>query len=606
MARDHKVNYDITATDSTGRALASVKQNLSGVNSAVLGMKGMLAGLTPILAGVGFARLGKDAIDAADQINKMSQKVGVSVESLSTLKYAAELSDVSLESLGTGLKKLSVNMLDTQTGTGEAKDAFKALGISVTDTRGNLKGTEDVLLELAERFSGMEDGAGKTALAVKLFGRAGAELIPFLNQGRSGIAALTAEAEKLGIKMSGETAKAAETFNDNLTSLRTAVDGTARAMVNPLLPALIDITNQMKEGAKEGGIFKGILEGLRASFANLVGLTARGDLERANKDIAHLTDRLEKAQALRDAGGRSMGMGSVESLSARLAQAYGAQQNALDRLSLERPDAFDMTGGAPVKKGAAPRLPGTDKDAAKRLRDAEFVARQQAEAEEEFAKQSAEAWRFWADHETKEREKDRATEGERMRAWFDMIDREQDEAIESGRLLVQNSLSETAKSIESNTSAARELGLTFSSAFEDAVIEGKKLRDVLKGLAQDVLRIFVRKQVTEPLANMASSAFGSIDWGSIFSFKADGGPVSGGRPYIVGEQGPELFVPGMSGGIVPNHALAGGGVTINQTIQFSANTPAAVRDAVFAMMPTIQRSTLAAVRDERNRTADIR
>jgi hypothetical protein len=187
-----------------------------------------------------------------------------------------------------------------------------------------------------------------------------------------------------------------------------------------------------------------------------------------------------------------------------------------------------------------------------------------------------------------------------------MIDREQDEAIESGRLLVQNSLSETAKSIESNTSAARELGLTFSSAFEDAVIEGKKLRDVLKGLAQDVLRIFVRKQVTEPLANMASSAFGSIDWGSLLSFKAEGGPVSGGRPYIVGERGPELFMPGSSGSIIPNHALAGGGVTINQTIQFSANTPAAVRDAVFAMMPTIQRSTLAAVRDERNRTADIR
>lgn len=109
---------------------------------------------------------------------------------------------------------------------------------------------------------------------------------------------------------------------------------------------------------------------------------------------------------------------------------------------------------------------------------------------------------------------------------------------------------------------ADELGLSFASAFEDAVVGGRSFSEVLKGLADDILRILVRKQVTEPLAN----ALGGIDFGSIFgSFfggaRANGGPVSGGKTYLVGERGPELFTPGSSGNITPNGAM--GGVTVN-------------------------------------------
>lgn len=103
-------------------------------------------------------------------------------------------------------------------------------------------------------------------------------------------------------------------------------------------------------------------------------------------------------------------------------------------------------------------------------------------------------------------------------------------------------------------SASEEIGLTFASAFEDAIVQAKSLRDIVQGLLQDILRILVRKAFTEPLADFV---------GGLFDGKAMGGPVAAGTPYVVGEQGPEVFVPAASGRIVPNHKL-GGGVTVIQ------------------------------------------
>lgn len=106
-------------------------------------------------------------------------------------------------------------------------------------------------------------------------------------------------------------------------------------------------------------------------------------------------------------------------------------------------------------------------------------------------------------------------------------------------------------------SLAEEFGATFSSAFEEAVIQGKNLRGVLDGLAQDIARIVLRKSVSDPLANALSSGLDSLFGG----FRAAGGPVSSGKGYIVGENGPEWFTPNSSGRITANHDL-GGSVTV--------------------------------------------
>jgi len=107
-------------------------------------------------------------------------------------------------------------------------------------------------------------------------------------------------------------------------------------------------------------------------------------------------------------------------------------------------------------------------------------------------------------------------------------------------------------------------GDMIAQGFEDAILSGQKLGEVVRSLGRDLLRLVFQKTITNPLAEGISAALR-------IPFKAMGGPVSSGSPYVVGEQGPELFVPHASGTIVPNNKMSGGGassggVTVNYNI----------------------------------------
>lgn len=213
-------------------------------------------------AALAFPRLVEAQIDLADETNKASQRTGVQVEALSALRHAAELSDVSFDTLQTSLGRLSRNMLDTAHGTGAAKQAFRELGISVADAGGNIRPIQEVLGDVAEQFAGMQDGAQQTALALQLFGRGGQALIPFLNQGREGLAAMTKEAERLGLVISAKTAQAAEDFNDNMTRLRSTLGGVGLQVAAQVLPAFVNLTNAFVNAATEGDRVKTVGEAI--------------------------------------------------------------------------------------------------------------------------------------------------------------------------------------------------------------------------------------------------------------------------------------------------------------------------------------------------------
>jgi hypothetical protein len=109
-----------------------------------------------------------------------------------------------------------------------------------------------------------------------------------------------------------------------------------------------------------------------------------------------------------------------------------------------------------------------------------------------------------------------------------------------------------------------DLGMTFTSAFEDAIVEGKKFSDVLRSMAQDIVRLMARRMVTEPLMGSLSSVFDSVGQsvtgalGGLFGGAfANGGQPPVGRMSLVGERGAELFVPRVNGTIVPNEMLGG-------------------------------------------------
>ncbi len=348
----------ITAVDQTRSAFDSIRGNLAKLGDESNRVKGLLAGLGVSLSVAGgFATLAamiKGAIDAADQLNKLSQKIGISVEALSTLRFAAQLSDVSLETLQKGIKGLSQNITEANTGIGDGAQVFDALGISVRNADGSMKSTEAVLLQVADVFANLEDGAVKTALAVKLFGKSGMDMIPFLNQGAAGITQLTAEAERLGLKLTTETARSAEAFNDNLTALKASSSSLGIALARDFLPELTNITNAMREAANEAGTLKALWVGL-GGVGNLIFNGT--EIKRARDEVARIQELVDSTRKKVDTGKAPVPFmpfdvkfndGAMATLRKNLAQweqeLAGAKQRLDDLTSPKRPEEKTPTG----------------------------------------------------------------------------------------------------------------------------------------------------------------------------------------------------------------------------------------------------------------------
>lgn len=239
---------------------------LSSFNSFIKDWRTQLAA-----AGTALFAVAKSAANYGDELFKTSQKVGIQVEALAGLQYAARLADVDTQQLQKGLQALSRAMVDSAQGTGEGKEAFARIGLSATDATGKLRPMQDVLLDMADVFSQSADGAGKTEVAMKLLGKSGVELIPLLNSGKAGIQQLMAEAERLGLVISTKDAAAAEEFNDALTRLDAQAKGFALSLGNSVIPLLSEFMHTMQDltGGPIGKLFKLEIQGLASIFTLL-------------------------------------------------------------------------------------------------------------------------------------------------------------------------------------------------------------------------------------------------------------------------------------------------------------------------------------------------
>jgi len=194
-----------------------------------------------------FTALVQKTASFEDSLWDMSQRVGLSVEFLSSLQLAAKKSGTSLEEMGMGFGLASRKILDAATKGGEAKRTLDSLGISVRDEAGNIRNLDDVLLDAADSFSKMEDGTVKTGLAIELFGRSGKNMIPFLNLGRDGLKAEMEEAKRLGLVLSTETAAAADKFMDQQEEMKAVIGAAGRAIGEVLIPPLTVFMKRVTE-----------------------------------------------------------------------------------------------------------------------------------------------------------------------------------------------------------------------------------------------------------------------------------------------------------------------------------------------------------------------
>ncbi len=283
----------------------------------------------------------KGIADSMDEMSKAAQTVGLTTERLSELAYAGSLSGVQFEEMTKSLGKLSVKMQEAESGTKTSVDLFNDLGIKVSDASGKLKSSDAVLEEIADKFEKTKDGAAKTSIAIELFGRSGAKLVPLLNGGSAGIGELADEARRLGAVFDGEMSKKAEEFNDNIERLGVVSQSSGRLFANELLPFLVKITNEMTAATSSTGslssalgsglrtvletvavigantvyVFKGIgteIGGIAAQAAAFlsgdfkgaasIGKMMKDDAALARKEIDALTERiLDRSKATKNA-----------------------------------------------------------------------------------------------------------------------------------------------------------------------------------------------------------------------------------------------------------------------------------------------------------------
>ena len=577
--------------------------------------------------GLSFVALGamvKGAIDASDRMYKLSQSLGGTTESLSALNYSARLNDVSLDALATSMKKLSVNMADMQLGTGDARYAFQALKLNVEQSNGVLKTSEQMLFEVADKFAGMEDGAGKTALAVKIFGRAGADMIPLLNQGADGLRKNADEARRLGIVLSTDAAKAAEAFNDDLTRLGATLDAITIKMGSGVVGATSKWIAANLEAIKIAGSAS---EAARLFVFNLDAMTS----EKPSEAIRRLTKDLEdfkKASALGKFVQSPTGVifgGREDDLKKQIAfLKYLQREQALAGTSgMDLSDQVSRRFGS-SGKGKAPALfdPAKANAAAKKVLDERkklLEMHNKGEIDDLVEREKRIRGEMEATNDYRNSLFDEHAQARAMQNQGDieaLIARERAWRDEQAAILgAQDATTQL-------NDAAIDMGFAFSSAFEDAILQGKNLRDVVQGLGQDILKIALRKAVTEPLGNavagavakafggmfggVSNTSYGSTSYADAFASgaipMAAGGDFMVTKPtlFLAGEAGPERATFGGANGIVDG----GGGVTnnfYNDMRGASVEAVARLERVVAAVNGSIEQRAIGAALDHRTR-----
>lgn len=343
------------SADSISSAFGSMQGTFARVRESLMGIQGIIVGLST----AAFVGQIKGAIHAMDEMNDIADKTGVSVESLSSEINTLAPAGHSAETLTTALVRLQKGMQGADEESKGAGAAFKALGVSAEDASGNLRDPLQVLREIAVALDKYSDGANKTALAVALFGKAGADLLPMLKD--------MVEQQQRASTVSTEAAQAAETFNKQIGLMKQVATEVSQSIAASILPTLVEMAKQFNEGREAaGGFFSALAR---------YGLTVRGPVDQ----IAHLRDQMAELRADMAKDQALLGSGKVQGGRADdLQRRIDIAREKLKQLEKDVAfwdgvakrnglvdDANEMSGGTRQgAKPAAPRLPSAERSQA--------------------------------------------------------------------------------------------------------------------------------------------------------------------------------------------------------------------------------------------------
>lgn len=562
------------------------------VRRSMLPLVGAVAAVTS-----GLLLMTRQSIRTADQIGKTAKAVGISAEALQELRFAAGQSGVEIRGIDDSIRRFNRRLGEfANSGGGPAAKAIRSLGVNVLDASGKLRGTESVFNDVVRNLADVESEAQKSALAAQLFGDDfGPKLLPLLNSGTEGIADLRKEARDLGIVLSNETVRSAEAAEDRFGRLEAVVKGNFTKAFAENAETIASATEALTEfvigafkAANATRKFFGLLTPREEVTEEIDKLTAR---------LADLQDQLLNPRPTRTAVFRPGGAGIVQTppqpepfrsaeierqidvVNGKLAEqrqrleAINKAQAEIEKLGA----GLDSGGFSNPSAVASVAGVGLSDDLKRRLDDVKASVQG-----------NIDIFDTWEQEATRAFESTR-TPVERFNAQVqallqnpfidtDLQERSITQAIETLHDQLEVGKQDVERFSEFTAQAARNIQDAFADFFFDPFNDG------LKGLLEsftDTIRRMAANLIASDLLNFLGGFGGPI--GGFFSLASGSlGPPAAlggfrrGRPFIAGENGPEVVNPGPVGAMVT--PMGGGAPTffIENNIS-GANDPQSTR-----------------------------
>ncbi|MBP3958336.1 hypothetical protein J8F10_24065 [Gemmata sp. G18] len=559
MATLDELKITITADSAQlERALKNAQQQTQDTGNrmrAVLtDLRGQFAALVPALSVAAVVSFGRQAFAAADHINDLAQRTGFAGSTLSALNTPLKQSGSSLDEFAGAMARLNNALGEAQTGNHETVKSFDQLGLSVTKLLALPQ--EERFFAVARALSGLKDITQQQAAAQNLMGRGAAVLIPLINELGGNMQKLVDDAKRTGKAISDEDLKRIDEFGDKWTAVVEQLQVSFTAFT-PVLDAVVEafqtlrVLNPVELGSRIGrtigeeytgqaGYGRKAKAGGFATEATVVsGYTfdAKGNLVPPG------------AKANPAAGSNAGLLKGTDKDTEKAVEDYDTLNNEMERYLTNLENERELAG-----------LSGKALEVRKAILEATAIATKDGNLLSEEAVQQITA---------------------EVEATYDLQ--------EAQRKLEQQT--------RDATETQRELTNAFRDGLTEIVLHFDSARDAAKNFFEEIASQIIKRKITGPLAQGIGDALGGDIFGSIGGLLgfADGGRPPVGRASIVGENGPELFVPDSAGTVIPNGAMGGKSVTVTNVFNISTGIQGTVRQELMSMMPAITANTKAAV-----------
>lgn len=591
------VSIIIKAFDQTQKALRGIKRAFASLSKIFFNFK------TALVAAVGAGGMGlliANSLKATDALAKTASKIGTTTESLSALQYAGQLTGVEVNTMNMALQRFTRRTAEAAVGTGEAKGALRELRVDARKL--SRMPLDQQMLTLADAFEDAKTrGVNPLKIAFKLFDSEGAALVNTLALGRDGLTELLGEARALGVVMSSSAAKGVEDANDSLFRMQSLFGGIVKQAVAGLAPALAALSDLLTTKVQAGiadanGSVKEFGEELAGNFVQGLADAIKGIQEVLNAFVSMGNFVINFRRQINDA------FSSIETKSLQgLEEDLAAVEERL----------------ADYAKTAGPFSNTNEEIVAtqERLRDsikAQIAAIKELGEESDRTFTGFTEFDFSAIIASLLRVKEAiGTTTNDIGNLGDNVNEKLPSAFETFMANLQNTR-EMAGDLTPSLEKLGDQAITgLGDSFTSAITGAKKFSDAIRNMAKSVIDSLIKMLVQKYLVDAAfgaitgaiSNARADADFLGIeaSNFRARGGPVTGGQPYIVGERGPELMIPSGNGSIVPNNQLGGSGVTVVQNINVTTGVQQTVRAEIANLLPQISNAAKSAVADARLR-----